>query len=135
MDADPRLPFLRHVGIRVLPEDDGPTVCEIDLRDDLRNRAGMLQGGVTATLLDVVGGVAAARVAGTPAIATADLNIHYLAPIRVGPARAEATVLRKGRSTVIVEARVIDAGANERLCAMSTMTLTVLGPETRAVAT
>ena len=132
IDSDPRLPLLRYLGLRVLPDEvEGGSICELDLRDDLRNVSGMLQGGVTATLLDVVGGVAASRARQTAAVVTADLSIHYLAPARVGPVRAYGKVLRSGRSSIVVDARVIDVGAEERLCAVATMTLIVLGPEAR----
>jgi uncharacterized protein (TIGR00369 family) len=120
--------FLRHIGLHVLSRDATTAVCEIEIRDDLRNRAGMLQGGVTATLVDVAGGVLAATVADNPVLVTQDLNMHYLAPARVGPVQATATLLRQGRRTVVCEVRVIDVGASHTLCAFATMTLTVLPP-------
>jgi uncharacterized protein (TIGR00369 family) len=120
--------FLRHIGLHLVSRDDTTAVCEIELRDDLRNRGGMLQGGVTATLVDVAGGVLAATVAESPTLVTQDLNLHYLAPARIGPVRATATLLRKGRRTVVCEVRVLDLGAADTLVAVATMTLTVIPP-------
>ena len=62
------------------------------------NTAGGLQGGLIATMADVTAGQLAARV--TPfghGIATTDLFIRYLRPIKVGPARAVARILRTGK--------------------------------------
>ena len=127
-DADS---FLRHIGLHVVSRDERSAVCEIEIRDDLRNRAGMLQGGVTATLVDVAGGVLAATIAENPALVTQDLSIHYLSPARVGPVQAHATVLRHGRRTVVCEVRVIDCGRDDTLCAFATMTLTLLAAPPR----
>lgn len=127
-DRSPGL--LQHLGFRLSSVEDatGTTVCEVDLRADLVNPAGMLQGGVIATLVDVAGGVAAARASGSHVVFTSDLTLHYLAAGRVGPVRATARVLRRGRTSVVVEVEVVDTGADNRLMTVATMTLTVPGP-------
>ena len=127
LDADPRLHFLQHIGLRFLGGDEQHAACEIDLRADLRNSGGMLQGGLTATLIDVAGGILAARVAGTRSCVTADMNIHYLSPGRVGPIRADGSVLRAGRRSIVIEVRVIDTGTADRLVAVGVITMAVLG--------
>ena len=126
-DSDPKLSFLKYIGLRIGPISPEQAVCEIELRDDLRNRGGMLQGGITATLVDVAGGLAGAAAAQVDRVLTADMNIHYLAPARVGPVRATGAVLRAGRRTVVVEVRVLDVGADERLVAVGTVTMAVVG--------
>ena len=55
------------------------------------------------------------------------MNIHFLAPIVEGPARAEGTVLRRGRRSVVVHVDVRDL-ATDRLAAVSTISFTVLAP-------
>jgi len=119
--------LLKHLGFRLssVEEATGTTVCEVDLRADLVNPAGMLQGGVIATLVDVAGGVAAARATSSRVVFTSDLTLHYLAAGRIGPVRAVARVLRRGRTSVVVEVEVIDTGADDRLMTVATMTLTV----------
>jgi uncharacterized protein (TIGR00369 family) len=92
------------------------------------NARGGLQGGLIATLIDVVAGRAALQ--GLPSlesVATSDLTVHYLAPVLVGPARAEARVLRRGRRSVVVSVDVYDAGADV-LAAVSTIAFAVLRP-------
>lgn len=113
--------ILRHLGLRIAPQGEHPPWAEIDVRPDLRNVAGALQGGVAATLVDVAAGVAVARAAETGDVRTADLNLRYLAPGRVGPVRATAEVLRLGRSTAVVEVRVVDRGAQDALVATAVL--------------
>ena len=91
---------------------------------------GPLQGGFMATLIDVVVGRAALEGLDVGhSTATNDMNIHYLAPVVEGPARAEAKVLRRGRRSIVVHVDVRDL-ATERLAAVSTVSFTVLAPLT-----
>ena len=70
----------------------------MDNRPDLVNVRGALQGGLVATLIDIAAGILAGRQVGSDQdVTTADLNIHYLAPVVEGPARAEATIVRAGK--------------------------------------
>lgn len=117
---------LSHLGVRVSTA-QGPAVAEIDVRPDLLNIAGMVQGGVVTTLADVAGGLVAWRATGCPNVFTADMNVHFLAPGRLGPIRATATVLRQGRANVVSEVRVVDRGADDRLMAVATLTLVLAG--------
>ena len=58
-------------------------------------------------------------------VTTADLNVHFLAPVVVGPARAEATIVRAGRRLIVTAVDVTDAG-RDRLAARSTLSFAVL---------
>jgi uncharacterized protein (TIGR00369 family) len=69
---------------------------------------GGVRVGVLATLVDVVGGSAALRSLHPDWMATADLALQVVRPA-VGPyVEARATVLRRGRTTLVVEALVFD---------------------------
>ena len=101
---------------------------EMPVSPRVANSRGGLQGGLIATLIDVVAGRLA--VDGADAghgSATSDMSIHFLAPIVDGPARAEGRVLRRGRRSVVVHVDVRDM-ASERLAAVSTISFTVLAP-------
>lgn len=90
------------------------------------NARGGLQGGLIATLIDIVAGRAA--LVGMDAdlmVTTSDLTIHYLAPISVGPARASAHVLRRGRRSIVLRVDVHDA-SNETLAAVSTIAFAIV---------
>ncbi len=54
--------------------------------------------------------------------------MHYLSPVAVGPARAEARVLRQGRSTNVLQVEVTDVGRDNALAAVSTIAFSVLAP-------
>lgn len=96
----------------------------------LANSRGALQGGLIATLIDVVAGRLAMQGADAGhSSATNDMNIHYLAPIVRGPARAEGRILRRGRRTVVIHVDVRDL-ATDRLAAVSTISFTLLPPRT-----
>lgn len=101
-------------------------VIEMDNRPDLANIRGALQGGLVATLIDI----AAGRLAGNVVephqdVTTADMNVHYLAPIIEGPARAVATVVRAGRRIVVTSVDVVDVG-RDRLATRATLSFAVL---------
>lgn len=120
-------PILEHLGCRLSDRVDGDPTCvaEVEVREDLRNSGGVLQGGVIATLIDLAAGVTAARASGSDHVVTQDLHVHYLGAIAVGPARATATALRSGRRTGVVSVEVVDAGAEDpsRVCAYATATM------------
>ena len=100
-------------------------VLEMDNRPDLANVRGALQGGLVATLIDIAAGMLAGNASGVGYdVTTADLNIHFLAPI-MGTARAEAKVVRAGRRLIVTSVDVTDID-RDRLAARATLTFAVL---------
>ena len=115
--------FLSHIGLRMVRDNgNGQAIEEIDMRPDLVNNAGMLQGGIVATLIDCAAGMAASRATGSMKTFTADMNVHFLAPGKIGPVRAVGSVLRQGKTSVVTEVRVYDVGAEDRLMSVATLT-------------
>lgn len=92
-------------------EADCDLAMEMPVTPRVSNNRGALQGGLVATLVDVVAGRAAVH-ALPPGYgaATSDMNLHYLSGVTVGPARAEARVLRAGKRMVVVQVDVYDVG-------------------------
>jgi uncharacterized protein (TIGR00369 family) len=118
--------LLGQLGMRDVVDSAERLVIEMDNRPDLTNIRGALQGGLLATLIDIAAGRLAGNVAGSNQdVTTADMNVHFLAPIVVGPARAEATVVRAGRRLIVTSVDVTDAG-RDRLAARATLTFAVL---------
>jgi uncharacterized protein (TIGR00369 family) len=116
------------LGMTDVPVEDVDLAVEMPVTPRLSNSRGGLQGGLIATLVDVVAGRLAmdgARPGHNSA--TNDLSIHFLAPIVEGPARAEGKVLRRGQRSVVVHVEVRDL-ATDRLAAVSTISFTVLAP-------
>lgn len=111
---------------RDIEDSDDRTVIELANRPDLTNRRGALQGGLVATLIDVAAGRLADRNVGPGQdVTTADMTVHFLAPVLEGPARAVATVVRAGRRLSVVAVDVTDV-ARDRLAARATLSFAVL---------
>ncbi len=120
--------LLGQLGMRDVVETDERLIIEMDNRPDLTNIRGALQGGLVATLIDIAAGRLAERhVRAGQSVTTADMNVHYLAPVVVGPARAEATIVRAGKRLIVTAVDVTDVG-RDRLAARSTLTFAVLDP-------
>lgn len=83
--------------------------CEIDIPITrmLDNTLGIVHGGFTATVLDTAMGTLANKLLpeGYAAV-TSQMNIHYLAPGIGDSLHCKATLIHKGRSTVVLEADV-----------------------------
>jgi acyl-coenzyme A thioesterase PaaI-like protein len=98
-------PFTEHAGIEVLE----PGLASVPNAPGSRNAVNTLNGALIAVLVEE----AALSVA--PGECLASLDLHYLQPVRVGPAIARADV-RHGLGRVEVR----DAGAEDRLAAVAT---------------
>ena len=103
------------IGLREVPSTDGSVIMEMPVDERVVNTAGGLQGGLIATMADVTAGQLASR--STPfgnGIATTDLFIRYLRPIKIGPARAVARILRTGKRSVVVQVDIFRGNDGER---------------------
>jgi len=96
---------------------------------------GGVRAGVMATLVDIVGGAIAVRSLQPDWMATADLTLQVVRPA-IGPwVEARGTVVRKGRTTLVIEALVfevsdegsdLEATGDPSPVAWATMTFAVL---------
>jgi uncharacterized protein (TIGR00369 family) len=120
--------LLHRLGMVDVEETDDRLVIEMANRPDLVNIRGAIQGGLVATLIDIAAGRLAGSAAGVGHnVTTADMNVHFLAPIIEGPAQAVATIVRAGRRLIVTEVDVFDKG-RDRLAAKATLTFAVLEP-------
>jgi uncharacterized protein (TIGR00369 family) len=109
------------LGLHAVESEDGTFVMEMPVDERTTNTAGGLQGGLIATMADVAAGQLASQA--TPfgfGIATTDLFVRYLRPIKVGPARAVAKILRTGKRSVVVQVD-IHRGEDNELAATATI--------------
>ena len=114
-----------------MPSPDGHLVIEMDVLPQFSNVRGALQGGLIAVLVDLCAGRLAYESCDHEngfSTATSDLTIHFLSPVVVGPARADAWIVRRGRSTFVLQVEVTDVGRDNKLAAVSTIAFTVLAP-------
>ena len=104
-----RIPFNASLGIRAVRlHPDGITI-ECPLRDDLRNAAGVLHGGVTATLADVAVGMALTRhFGGHRPATTVELKVNFLRPVAGGKVTARSRLLRVGSTLCVGEVDLFD---------------------------
>jgi uncharacterized protein (TIGR00369 family) len=119
------IPFNSLIGVRLLRfHQDGVTIgCTV--RDDLLNAAGVLHGGVSATLADVAVGVALTRHLGRPrAATTVELKINYLRPVPAGKVTARSHLVRVGKT--LCTARVDIQDASRRVAAVALVTYMIL---------
>lgn len=89
----------------------------VPTRPDLLDDAGHAQLGALTFAVDAAVGMSAGWSAMPGWIVTTDVDLRLFGPVAAGPMRAEATPLRRGRSQVLVEARVFDEGDDDRLVA------------------
>jgi uncharacterized protein (TIGR00369 family) len=115
--------------MRDVEVDGADLAIELELDETLAGPRGALQGGLVATLADIVGGRLAMQSAGADGIVvTTDLTVHYLAPVQTGPAHAVGRVLRRGTRGVVVLVDIHD-GAGGPLAAACTLAFTVVKPK------
>jgi uncharacterized protein (TIGR00369 family) len=119
-----RMPFNQLLGIRVAKiHADGVTI-ECKVRDELRNLAGLLHGGVTATMADAAVGISiASHFRGARRTTTVEMKLNYLRPIAEGKAIARAHLLRIGAHLCVGRVDIFDSKRNLAATALVTYML------------
>src|SRR4051812_10367217 len=112
LGVDDRMPFLEHLGVRLLEFATGRGRLEVVVRPEHLRDVGILHGGMSATLLDSVMGMSAASVA--PAghyVVTVQLNMNFIRPAWEGEHLVAAgEVTHSGRQTAVARAEIRTAG-------------------------
>lgn len=95
------------IGLAVEEYGDGEVVLSVECEEFKQNPGGVMHGGVTATLIDVAGGVAIGTAFEDPTSmrATTNLEVNYLRPI-TDTAYATAEVVRVGSSNAVAHVEV-----------------------------
>ncbi len=110
---------------KFLDQTAGSVALEMDIREDMRGPTGSLEDGVVASLAEVAGVSAIGFMVGL--VATEHLGVSFLAPGWVGPIRATATAQLVGKQDGVADVRVVDAGNDDQLIAVATVTVQILG--------
>jgi uncharacterized protein (TIGR00369 family) len=117
----PFMPFATLLGFRVKSVELGQAVIEIEMNEHHVNPSGTMHGGVFCAIADTAMGVAfATMLEEGEALATLELKINYLKPLWKGKILALGRVVKKGRTTGLVECDVLDE--NEQLVARASST-------------
>jgi len=99
-------PFL---GVKVERLEPDKVVLCLPWREDFLQGAGVVAGGVMATLADeAMAHVVLINLEPGESTATIEMNIRYLRTIEKGELRAVATVVKKGRKILTVAADILD---------------------------
>lgn len=115
------VPFAKLLGIKLDSIEPGCATLSLVIRDEFRQNAGIVHGGVIASLID-----SATAFAILPLLkpdertTTIDLTISYLRPLISGSMVATAKVRRDGRRVVVVSADLTDDHGNLSATALST---------------
>ncbi|HEV7944174.1 MAG TPA: PaaI family thioesterase [Solirubrobacteraceae bacterium] len=117
--------FDRLYGLQVLECGAELARGRIEVRDELKQPAGLLHGGVLASIAESLASLATAIAVVTDGNAAMGLSnqTSFLRPVTEGTVTATATRLHKGRTTWVWDVRFEDELG--RLCAVTRMTIAV----------
>ena len=119
-------PFAHFMGLKITSITPEKVTAELPMRDDLKNRFGIMHGGAIMALADNLGGTAtAANLKPEQTTTTIESKTNFFAAIPYGDvARAECTPLHRGRTTMVWQTRI--TRGDGKLCAIVTQTQMIL---------
>jgi uncharacterized protein (TIGR00369 family) len=121
-------PVAKLIGMRMTEIEAGRAVFELDAGPQHASPLGTVHGGILCDLADAALGCAhAARLDDGESFTTLELKMNFLKPVWQGLLRAEAHVIKAGRTIGLGECRVTDAGGS--LVAFATATQMTLRGE------
>ena len=120
LDFADQFPFFNLIGLDVVDVAPGWSEATIQYRDDLTQPAGVMHGGVIASLIDtgiahavlLLDGVRRVLEAGG-AVVSIDLRVKYFRPVSEGGLTCESKVVRAGRTVLHVESIVTNDDGKE----------------------
>jgi 1,4-dihydroxy-2-naphthoyl-CoA hydrolase len=120
--------FDRHYGLRLLDISEEEVRAEVDVREELKQPAGLVHGGVYAAIAEAMASIATGMAVMAEGLVGVGMSnsTSFLRPITEGTVHAHATRLHRGRTTWVWDVRFSDD--EERLCALTRMTIAVRPP-------
>ena len=112
-------------GLELLEYSDSDVRGQVTVRDELKQPAGLLHGGVYAAIAESMASLATALAVapeGNTAMGLSN-STSFLRPITEGVVHAHATRLHRGRTTWVWDVRFSDDA--EHTCAVTRMTIAV----------
>jgi uncharacterized protein (TIGR00369 family) len=117
--------FDRLYGLELLSCSDTEVLAQVTVREDLKQPAGLVHGGVYASIAESMASLATAIAVfdeGQMAMGLSN-NTSFLRPITDGVIHARATRLHRGRTTWVWDVRFSDDA--DHTCAVTRMTIAV----------
>ncbi len=117
--------FDRLYGLELLSYSETEVRAQVRVREDLKQPAGLVHGGVYASIAESITSTATALAVleqGEMAMGLSN-NTSFLRPVTEGVVHARATRVHRGRTTWVWDVRFSDDA--ERTCAVTRMTIAV----------
>lgn len=112
-------PFFCLMGIEIVSAEEGRAVLKMQVRPDMHNGVGWLQGGMLVALADEAMALAIyTLLSDGEGIATISESTSFITGVREGVVFAKGHVIRKGRRVVFCEGEV-RAGNNDKKSLLS----------------
>ena len=126
MSLSDQPPFARFLGFKLVSVTPDRVEAELAVREEFKNRGGVMHGGALMAYADSLGGTTAhANLKPGQRTATIESKTNFFAGIPIGDvARAEAVPLHRGRSTIVVQTRI--TRQDGKLAAIVTQTQMVM---------
>lgn len=125
-----RQEFMKHIGFNLNIIEEGRTEGWLDIKKIHKQQKGLVHGGVTATVADIVAGFAAYTLVPMDChVVTAEIKISYFKAGMGDKLHAIGYVIKPGRKVNFCEAEVWSVKGDERhLIAKATTTMAVINP-------
>lgn len=124
----PQPPIGKLVGMRLIGAGEGRATFEIDVDERHWNPMGTVHGGIFCDVADGALGISfASTLEEGESFTTLELKVNFLKPVRKGKLRAEAKIIKRGKTIGLAECDVTDETGS--LVAHATSTLMVLRGE------
>jgi uncharacterized protein (TIGR00369 family) len=125
-------PFAHFLGIKLTSVAPDRVKAELAVREEFKNRGGVMHGGAVMAYADNLGGTAShANLKPGQRTTTIESKTNFFAAIPIGDiAHAESILLHRGRSTFVIETRI--TRGDGRLAAIVTQTQMVLQQDAAA---
>src|SRR5712692_11506473 len=118
-------PIGKLLGLTIIRSAPGRSTVEFEAGERYANPMGTLHGGVLCDIADAAMGVAyRSTLAEGETFTTIELTINFIRPVWKAKLRAEAKVVRAGRTVGLVECDIVDE--RERLIARASSTCMTL---------
>jgi len=108
-------PLYKFIGLQIVEVREGYAKAILNKKSEILRRGEVVHGGVIATAIDTVIGIAVMTVNDGVDQYTVELKINFLNPLKVEPFIVIGKVIKKGKTLVFGEAEVFDG--NNILCA------------------
>lgn len=106
--------FAGMMGLHAEDAGEGYAVISCEKRDDLLQQTGMMHGGVTGAVCEAACGYAALTVLPEgQSLIGVEYKINFLRGITADKVIAKATVIKKGRKLLVIEADAYNEGSNK----------------------